>query len=171
MLARVGVLSAFAAAVERTAAQLEEPGAATATGSSACPCVDPWAATSFATAEQQAAFDATQCRNGTRGGRAPGSLAVSCLVADFGASRCEPWDQQLSPECVNADGQVPGSGQPEWCSSLWCYVDKNACDRPYTSSRLAWPGVTGLPDDGLAFSHETCGNVDECELPPFHQHS
>ena len=129
-------------------------------GSPACPCIDPWAATSFATPAAQTAFDGAQCRQGTHGGQNVGGDATSCLSADYGSSACSSWDQQLSPECVNAQGLVPDSGQPDWCASKWCYVDAHNCARPNSHSTMAWPDVTGLPADGLAFSYETCGNVD-----------
>jgi hypothetical protein len=129
-------------------------------GTGACPCIDPWAATSFATAEATAAFSADQCRSASHAGRNRDGPTISCLAADYGASRCHTWDQLLSPECVNAQGEVPDSGQPDWCQSSWCYVDPDSCDRPFSTSTMSWPGVTGLPDDGLAYSYETCGNVD-----------
>lgn len=147
-----------AAAAFLAAAGVGAQDAAT-TGSSACPCIDPWAATGFATAAAQTAFDATQCRDATHEGQNKGGVTSSCLSADYGASTCQAWDQQLSPECVNAQGQVPDSGQPDWCTSKWCYVDPS-CARPNSQSTMAWADVTGLPTDGLAFSYETCGNVD-----------
>ena len=87
--------------------------------------------------------------------------APLCFADHSGASACSPWDQQLSPECVNADSLVPNSGQPDWCQSSWCYVDPDNCDRPLSRSTMQWPTeVTGLPSDGLSFSYETCGNVN-----------
>lgn len=159
MIARgLHVVVAVAVGAGRTGAQTAP--VVVELGSEACPCIDPWSATSYATAEAAATFETDQCRPATHAGRNRNGPTTSCLPPDYGASRCSTWDMLLSPECVNAQGEVPDSGQPDWCQSSWCYVDPANCARPFSTSSMSWPTVTGLPEDGLAYSYETCGNVD-----------
>lgn len=49
--------------------------------------------------------------------------------SNYGLSSCNSHDAGLSPSCDHptASGQLDPGANPGWCSSRWCYVDKDAC--------------------------------------------
>ena len=110
-------------------------------GSSACPCVNPWA--------QQ---PQKECHNATWP-----SGAKICQDSNYGASSCQMFDR-ASDACSKmsspAARRASGMG---WCDSAWCYINTSHCDRPYSGTSLAFdPPPAGI----LAYSYVTCGNLD-----------
>jgi hypothetical protein len=127
-------------------------------GVASCTCINPWGETNFSSDAGTALLATSSCRNASHAGQNENGPHTSCLPADFG-EKCKSWDQLLSPECVDASGNAPDSGQPGFCGRSWCYVNAKTCKRPFYRSQMEWPGVTGLPVAGLGYSYETCGNL------------
>ena len=120
-------------------------------GVASCPCINPWGETNFSSDAGTALLATSSCRNAKTSGRNLFSSDLVCLPADHGSS-CKKWDKSQ---------KVCSSGAPPpWCETSWCYIDVNNCERPHDFSNVQWPDVTGIPEDGMAYSYETCGNVD-----------
>eukprot|EP00971_Amphidinium_carterae_P196616 3901958-Amphidinium_carterae.1 len=100
-------------------------------GSTACPCADPFSDASLLS--QVGSGDCLQTVSGV------------CLPLDYG-SACSEWDAATEP-CLGID-------VPPWCTSQWCYVDPDTCERPHVASTL-WN-----LSEPVAFSYETCGSLD-----------
>ena len=84
----------------------------------------------------------------------------------YGGDRCASHDRLLAPDCADDAGkQLVGS--PAWCERSWCFIDASACKLSSTRG-LYFPLST------LAFSYETCGEVNsfssvcECASNQFH---
>lgn len=118
-------------------------------GSPSCECIDPWAGLPAAVAREGVMSINSE--------QQPAQFA-----ADYGATRCAAWDNAMAGVCVDADGSEIDSGQPTWCPKQWCYVNSSACERPHAPSAIVWDDDTTalLPEGGLFYSHETCGNLD-----------
>jgi hypothetical protein len=130
-------------------------------GSLACECVDPWPISGGASAssvQQQQ----QQCRNATLGFNHVGGPrtqgAELCLPLEYGRSWCAPWDANVLGECVDQDGGILEGGRPDWCSAMWCYVNASSCQRAHHPSDFTFHD--GDAPTGLAYSYETCGNLD-----------
>ena len=121
-------------------------------GSPSCPCVDPW-------------VDAAPLNGSCRPlkinrERHHGVLELTdvCVPPDYGAGSCQAWDNAtFNTPCMSEDGVLHDSGQPEWCTARWCYVDAATCERPMDPSDAAG---TGAANAGLTYSYETCGNLN-----------
>jgi len=74
-----------------------------------------------------------------------------CFSASFGAEGCKAYDALETPECLDADEM------PRWCSSKWCYVDVNNCNRTTWKSQF-------FPNNDLFYSYGTCGYIDYYSL-------
>jgi hypothetical protein len=82
-----------------------------------CECIDPWAGRpSEAQGTPLTGLLATGLSDGTHQER-----RVE-FPSDYGAGSCKAWDNTLENGCVDRDGEVPASGRPAWCPSVWCYV-------------------------------------------------
>jgi hypothetical protein len=128
-------------------------------GSAACPCIQP---------------STPPVEDGTCVDVMVGDTQL-CLSPAYGVGSCQAWDSHspadqvagASPavgpfsECGNVDA-------PSWCSSHWCWVDADQCDRSHTLSAVefdtsegAAPEADLLPlSDHVAYSYTTCGNLD-----------
>ena len=62
--------------------------------------------------------------------------------SDYGLSTCAAHDSSLPPTCDAS------TSLPSWCESSWCYVDRNDCNLPSTSSSY-------FPDHTLYYSYAT----------------
>jgi len=67
--------------------------------------------------------------------------------ASYGLASCAAHDEGLQPACSAT------ANRPAWCADVWCYVDRNNCDLPATTSSY-FPGTT------LHFSYNTCGGTN-----------
>ena len=119
-------------------------------GSPSCECIDPWAGMPAAVAREGIMSINSEQQQ------------LAQFEPDYGATRCAAWDSAIAGLCVNADGSEIDSGQPTWCAKQWCFVNNSACERPHARSAIAWDDNTTalLPEGGLFYSHETCGNLD-----------
>ena len=121
-------------------------------GSPSCPCVDPW-------------VDAAPLNGSCRPlkinrERHHGVLELTdvCVPPDYGAGSCQAWDNAtFNTPCMSEDGVLHDSGQPEWCTARWCYVDAATCERPMDPSDAVG---TDAANAGLTYSYETCGNLN-----------
>ena len=110
-------------------------------GHPACPCIDPWSVV---------ADDPRSCRElninrelhfGVTNGTA------QCVPLDYGASVCQSWDNATwNRACLTAEGTVPDSGAPEWCSARWCCAFTTA--NPFANSLLR----CGIPRISMSIS-------------------
>ena len=161
MMSAVGKLNnQLAVGAMLAVALMGSPHGATAqrTASPACECIDPWSTRSAAA--QQLPI------TGTLGARRQDVLTApphSVFPATYGAQGCAAQDSQLDQVCVTCVNghscKVPPSGQPDWCASQWCYVNASTCERPFSYSDVNFDPEVEAPDD-LAYSYETCGNLD-----------
>ena len=67
--------------------------------------------------------------------------------ATYGLVECMAWDEDLTPFCVDADGEALENA-PEFCGQSWCYVNAKTCDSFINSSTF--------PGSGLAYSFDAC---------------
>ena len=95
-----------------------------ATGSSGCPCIDPWNDTDDLVA-------AGSHREFTD------RFGSSYVPPNYGALRCNAWDEGLPPSCGD-DGGVAVLEPEPWCAASFCYVDPASCDRPSDRSAYTW---------------------------------
>jgi len=147
-------------------AQSEE--ASAFAGSPACECIaDPSAASPISPAASAAGDPAggasslsPQCRNATLGFNHVGGLQgiELCSPLQHGWGQCTPWDANVPGECVDPGGGEFESGQPDWCSATWCYVNASTCERSHQPSDLVYHDDDA--PSGLSYSYETCGNLD-----------
>lgn len=90
---------------------------------------------------------------------------------DYGLKNCSAHDLRLPPSCSNASADDSGpTGNPQWCTSVWCFVDPNACNvETQMSTHL-------LGGSQLHFSYHACGSTEPLRdskpppppLPPMH---
>ena len=125
-------------------------------GAPECRCVNPWAIAAPATIACDSCGSSEGCQLLTvqrelhhtwDGEGIDASLGQVCVPLDYGASLCEAWDSD-SARCS-------GEPRPDWCSSRWCYVNASACERPNDVTE-----VLEATQAGLAYSYETCGNLN-----------
>eukprot|EP00971_Amphidinium_carterae_P109046 2159378-Amphidinium_carterae.1 len=95
-----------------------------------CPCADPFSDTTLLS--EVSSGDCLQS-------------VSDCYPLDYG-STCFEWDATSKP-CI-------GIEVPPWCTSAWCYVDPDTCERPHSISTL-WN--LSRP---VAFSYATCGSLN-----------
>ena len=82
------------------------------------------------------------------------------MPPNYGALRCNAWDEGLAPSCGD-DGGVAVLEPEPWCAASFCYVDPASCDRPSDRSAYAWADpASHAPLGGLHYSYETCGNLN-----------
>ena len=87
-----------------------------------------------------------------------------CLSTTYALKGCGRYDEAG----FTADGSsnmkvcdaLPTFERPAWCTSSFCYVDPNNCNRPNTRSN--WWNKTAMGQD-MYYSYHTCGNVDNCK--------
>lgn len=140
----------------RTVAQEPEQNIVNGTGSPACQCIDPWAS--------MVEPNHSQCHNATVSG------VRDCLPANYGAGRCRPWDMDAHM-CRHGGGATVTSlisSGLGWCRSAWCYVNASTCERPHRGTQILWHDLPRDVTQNLAYSYETCGNLDEYSASKHH---
>ena len=82
------------------------------------------------------------------------------MPPNYGALRCNTWDEGLPPSCGD-DGGVAVLEPEPWCAASFCYVDPASCDRPSDRSAYTWADpASHAPLGELHYSYETCGNLN-----------
>jgi hypothetical protein len=89
-----------------------------------CECIDPWEGLADADRSALAASGLTVEIAAERGVTANTATNVPLT---YGTRGCDTYDDGLAPTCRNANGEIPPSGRPAWCSSKWCFVNSSAC--------------------------------------------
>ena len=157
----LSLLTILALSLSCVAAQ--EPTAHWPTGSDSCSCINPWSAPH----NLQVNTDA------------PASTSSTCAIARSSDSHCFPntygvpggegkcsrADWTLTPEC----GQLSDVQKPDWCHSMWCFVDPSNCTRKNVASSF-FQNARFTASDGtskpMTYSYQTCGYVDTYSLDP-----
>lgn len=116
-------------------------------GSTDCPCINPLTNMSM--------FADVNC-----GLTRTNDGSNDCFGISYGSRGCRKYDDvpdgsssSVTTECTPRLDHIPA----EWCTSAWCWVDPNACTRPRDKTSF----FKGTAHDGLQFSYETCGNVND----------
>ena len=154
MAASVLRLATFVAVVHAAA----EPVAHWPSGHTACPCIDPWSR-DLQLRSHQPPVSFVGCD-------IVRTLDGHCFSASYGSNGCATYDRAAAPECLlQAESQ-----RPEWCSSMWCYVDANNCHRKsYPSTYFSNVTIRDNSSNAdcraddeqpLTLSYETCGYLD-----------
>ena len=134
-----------------------EPIAYWPSGNTACPCINPWSRDLHLGSHQPpvsyAGCDIVRTLDG------------HCFSSSYGSNGCAAYDRTAAPECLVLQHQ-----RPDWCSSMWCYVDANNCHRrSYPSTHFSNVSILvnssitdcDAPDhQSLTLSYETCGYLD-----------
>lgn len=113
-------------------------------GSPACPCLHPWAHLAGAAADNWAVH---QSQN-------------TSYPEMYGAGGCSSYDAASGPCATGATQSA--AARPTWCDAMWCYVNASTCERPNAPTAMSWQDpARNTAMRGLAFSYETCGNVND----------
>ena len=143
--------------------------------SSECPCIDPFGLSGVDSGSgggdlvsgplQGANAPETPDSCAFKDGADPTAPSSTCYPRTYGTEydsslgtyvgACKAYDASLSA-CTVAE-------PPVWCARRWCWVDPLTCKRPWANSEY-FPDArlgTSMYAPKLAFSYETCGNINE----------
>jgi hypothetical protein len=116
-------------------------------GSSACPCIYPWAnlTNPFAVRGNKTCLETS---------------FGACYPTSYGSSTCNAHDTDLPREAFEHDSGSEYDqchpdvlSQPEWCRTPFCWVDPNNCHREHSQSSYFVNRTDLVP----SYSYQTCG--------------
>ena len=71
----------------------------------------------------------------------------------YGSDRCASHDIRTPPDCADDEGE-PLVGAPDWCASVWCYVDPAVCHESITTTLSTY-----FQGSKLHYSYASCGET------------
>ena len=122
-------------------------------GAAECRCIDPWSA--MLPDDTRTCRDLSVQRQNDWG---IDNATLACVPLNYGTFCASHDNASHHPACLTAEGQVVDSGQPEWCTGRWCYVNASTCTRPHSLADTAASASDTRAE--LYHSYETCGNLN-----------